>query len=105
MKTKIIVLTTALLVSMLVAAHDPKEHAKESKAPDCQSLASMDHAKMDMDDPVMKAMFAKCKDATSEYGDGHDKENHDMDMKDTASIKDGDHDDGHNDDHGHDDPH
>ncbi len=103
MKNKIIVLTTTLLVSMLVAAHDPKEHAKESEAPDCQTLASMDHEKTDMDDPVMKAMFAKCKEAMPEHGDGHD--NHDMDMKDTASIKDGDHDDGHNDDHGHDDPH
>ena len=92
MKAKLIVLTAALLVSMLAAAHDPREHAKESEAPDCQSLALMDHAKMDMDDPVMKAMFAKCKGAMPEQGDGHD--DHDMDMKETASTKDD-----HNDDH------
>ena len=79
---------TALLVSMLAAAHDPKEHAKESEAPDCKSLALMDHAKMDMDDPVMKAMFAKCKEAMPKHGD-----NHDMDRKDTASTKNYDHDD------------
>lgn len=84
MNTKLIVLIAALLVSMLAAAHDPKEHAKESEAPDCKSLALMDHEKTDMDDPVMKAMFAKCKQAMPEHGDGHD--NHDMDMKDTASY-------------------
>jgi len=101
MNTKLIVLIAALLVSMLAAAHDPKEHAKESEAPDCQTLASMDHEKTDMDDPVMKAMFAKCKQAMPEHGDGHD--DYDMDMKDTASTKD-DHNDDHDDDHGHDDP-
>ncbi|MCH7743710.1 MAG: hypothetical protein IIB71_13720 [Proteobacteria bacterium] len=66
MKSKLIVLTTALLVSMLALAHDPKEHAKESEAPDCQTLASMDHAKMDMDDAVMQAMQARCKEVMTE---------------------------------------
>ncbi len=77
MKTKLIVLTTALSVSILAAAHDPKEHAKESEAPDCQTLASMDHEKMDMDDPVMQAMLTKCKDAmTEDHGDGHGEDTH-----------------------------
>lgn len=94
MKAKLIVLVTALLVSMLAAAHDPEEHAKESGAPDCQALASMDHAKMDMDDTVMQAMLAKCKEAmTEDQGDGHG-ENTDVE-KNARAIKDhghGDHD-------------
>lgn len=45
----------------LATAHDPAEHAKEAAAakagPDC---AAMDHSKMDMNDPVAKALMAKC---------------------------------------------
>ncbi len=45
-------------------AHDPKEHAKEAAAakagPDCAAMKDMDHSKMDPNDPVMKAMMAKC---------------------------------------------
>lgn len=98
MKTNLIVLTIALFVSMLATAHDPKEHAEESEAPDCQTLASMDHEMMDMDDPVMKAMFSKCKEAMSEHGDGHHNDNHDMDMKNTPNMKDDDHNHGGSDD-------
>lgn len=98
MKINLIVLTSALLVSMLAAAHDPKEHADESGAPDCQALASMDHENMDMDDSVMKAMFAKCKEAMQGDGDNHGKDKHKMDMKNTPIMKDTDHDD-HHDDH------
>ncbi len=108
MKTKLMVMVLALFVSMSSTAHDPKEHAKTSEAPNCQALADMDHEKMDMDDPVMKAMLAKCKEAMPEHGDEHDKDKHDMDMKNTTSMKDDDHDDRHDEDHGpgdSDDPH
>lgn len=70
-------------------AHDPAEHAKEAAAanagPDCAAMQNMDHSKMDMKDPVMMAMMAKCsgtakptekKDATKA---GHDMKG--MDMK------------------------
>jgi hypothetical protein len=82
MKTKLIVLMISLLVSNLAVAHDPKEHAKESEAPDCQILASMDHEKMDMDDPVMQAMYARCKmTMTDHLGDGKPRDKHmDNDM-------------------------
>lgn len=45
-------------------AHDPAEHAKESAeakaGPNCEAMKTMDHSKMDPNDPVMKAMMKKC---------------------------------------------
>ncbi len=45
-------------------AHDPKEHAREAAeakaGPNCAALHDMDHSKMDPNDPVMKAMMARC---------------------------------------------
>lgn len=50
----------------LANAHDPSEHAKEASAaktgPDCAAMKDMDHSKMDPNDPVMKAINAKCGD-------------------------------------------
>lgn len=43
-------------------AHDPKEHqAQGATAPDCSKLKTMDASKMDVNDPVVKALQAKCK--------------------------------------------
>lgn len=59
-------LATVLLLTFAQGAfaHDPAEHAKEAAAakagPNCEALKSMDHSKMDPNDPVMKAMMAKC---------------------------------------------
>lgn len=100
MKIRLIVLTTVLLVSMLTAAHDPKEHVEESSPPDCLALVSMDHENMNMDDPVMKAMFAKCEEVMQGHGDNDGKDKHNMDMKNTPIMKDIDHDD-YLDDHDH----
>lgn len=52
-----------VLVSISAAAHSPEEHMQESKAPDCKAMQKMDVGRMDMDDPVMKAMRMKCMDA------------------------------------------
>ena len=57
----IIAIAFFMLSSIKVSAHDPKEHASENEAPNCQMLASMDHEKMDMNDPVMLAMQENCK--------------------------------------------
>lgn len=72
-RTRLIVLTTSLLLSMFVTAHDPGEHAKESEAPQCEALASMDQGEIDMNDPVMQALYAKCKQETADdhHDDGH----------------------------------
>ena len=62
-------LTTTLAAALFTFAqgafaHDPAEHAKEAAAaksgPNCEAMKSMDHSKMDANDPVMKAMMAKC---------------------------------------------
>lgn len=54
----------ALVVSTSAMAHDPKLHAKEDQM-NCEKMKKhmdmmqkMDHSKMDMKDPAMKAMMA-----------------------------------------------
>lgn len=54
----------ALVVSTSAMAHDPKMHAKEDQM-NCEEMKKhmdmmqkMDHSKMDMSDPAMKAMMA-----------------------------------------------
>ncbi len=76
LKSQLIVLVPLLLVSMLVTAHDPKEHAKETEAPQCEALASMDQSEIDENDPVMQAVYAKCRQAMAEghHGEGHAKD-------------------------------
>ena len=53
----------ALVVSTSAMAHDPKLHAKEDQM-NCEKMkkhmdmmGKMDHSKMDMSDPAMKAMM------------------------------------------------
>jgi hypothetical protein len=49
-----------LVIALSVQAHDPKEHRQDAEKPDCKAMKDMDHSKMDMNDPVMKAMMQKC---------------------------------------------
>ena len=51
----------ALLLALSVQAHEPSEHMEEAEKPKCSEMKDMDHAEMDMDDPVMQAMMKKCK--------------------------------------------
>lgn len=54
----------ALVVSTSAMAHDPKMHAKvdqmncEKMKKHMDMMQKMDHSKMDMSDPAMKAMMA-----------------------------------------------
>lgn len=57
---KYVILSYALLSAAAVQAHDPKEHMKDAKSPDCAAMKKMDHSKMDMDDPVTMALMKKC---------------------------------------------
>lgn len=64
-------------------AHDPAEHAKEAadakKGPNCAAMKNMDHSKMDPNDPVMKAMMARCSAAKKPADKKDDaKAGHDM---------------------------
>ena len=63
--SKSIALTAiALVVSTSAMAHDPKMHAEkdqmncEKMQKHMQMMGKMDHSKMDMSDPAMKAMMA-----------------------------------------------
>ena len=63
--TKSIAITAiALVVSTSALAHDPKMHAEKDQM-NCEKMqkhmdmmGKMDHSKMDMNDPAMKAMMA-----------------------------------------------
>jgi len=53
------VLTFALIgISISVSAHDPKEHGKDNKGPDCSTMKDMGN--MEKNDPVAMAMMKKC---------------------------------------------
>lgn len=63
MKKSLLRCTLAFSGLLMIAptfAHDPAEHAKAGEAPNCESMKTMDHSKMDMNDPVMQAMMKKC---------------------------------------------
>ena len=56
-------------------AHDASLHEHEgTAAPDCSEVRDMDPNKMNMQDPLMKALQEKCKGAM----DHHDMDGHDM---------------------------
>ena len=60
----IVATAIALVVSTSAMAHDPKMHAEkdqmncEKMQKNMQMMQKMDHSKMDMKDPAMKAMMA-----------------------------------------------
>ena len=60
-------LSMALAVTFAVLsgptlAHDPSAHEqKDATAPDCSSVQDRDATKMDMNDPLMKALHDQCK--------------------------------------------
>lgn len=75
-------LTLAFSVAVAVAAspalaHDPGKHQESGKtAPDCSSMKNMDMSKMDMNDPVMKAMHDKCMSHMHGHGDNAPSQDH-----------------------------
>ena len=66
-------LTLAILSSPTLA-HDPSAHEhKDAAAPDCSSLQGMDANKMDINDPLMKALHDQCKNtAPDDHMQGQD---------------------------------
>lgn len=77
MKRKIlssVLVLAALGVAISAQAHDPKEHMKDAKKPDCTAMKNMDHSKMDKNDPVMQAMMKQCMkeiDQNKAHGEEH----------------------------------
>lgn len=76
-------LTLAFSIALAAAvspalAHDPSKHQEQgATAPDCSSMKDMDMSKMDMNDPVMKAMHDKCMSHMHGGAHGEDAASHD----------------------------
>jgi hypothetical protein len=87
MKTKpLVAALAAALMSMSASAHDPKEHEKEAaQSADCSKLKGMDMSKMDMNDPVMKALHKKCE---AQLHHEHDKESKQDDTSHEEHVRD-----------------
>ncbi len=65
-------ISTALpLAATAASAHDPKLHEQNAQKPDCAAMKNMDMSKMDMNDPVMKAMHEKCMPAAADHAHDH----------------------------------
>ena len=88
----ILTLLSTMALAYTAQAHDPAEHMKDAENPNCAAMNDMDHSKMDMNDPVMKAMMTKCmesmhadEEATETSMDGHSAHmNHDASQKDAT---------------------
>lgn len=70
-----VVAMSALILAFAAEAHDPEEHMKSADKPDCAAMKDMDHAGMDMKDPVMQAMMQQC---THKAGESHGHGEHAM---------------------------
>ena len=69
MKVQIISVSAILALSLLsssVMAHDPALHKKTAEKPNCAAMKDMDHSELETDDPVMRAMMAKCRSQATE---------------------------------------
>ncbi len=56
----VLIAVPALMLAFSAQAHSPKEHMEKAENPDCAAMSSMDHSKMDMNDPVVMAMMQQC---------------------------------------------
>lgn len=82
--TLAVFLTTAIAAPAF--AHDPSLHKTgDAKDPECAKMDSMDTSKMDPNDPVMKAIHAKCAAAMKHEHDEH--ADHDHPSKDSKVPK------------------
>lgn len=58
---KISVFLVAATLSLSTAyAHSTKDRSKEPKTPQCDSMKDMNHAEMDMNDPLTQALMRQC---------------------------------------------
>lgn len=76
MKTKTlasIIAFSTLTFTLSAHSHAPNEHMKNAEKPDCSAMKSMDHSKMNMQDPVMQAMMKQCMDTKHKDGKTENK--------------------------------
>lgn len=69
----VVLAMSTLILAFAVEAHDTEEHMEKVDKPNCAALKDMDHAKMDMNDPVMQAMIQQCARKTDE---SHEHDEH-----------------------------
>jgi hypothetical protein len=88
--TRITLAAALFSLAQIAFAHDPAEHAREAaeakKGANCASMKDMDMSKTDPNDPVMKAMMAKCRKAAQPV-DHKDMKGMKMDMPADATKK------------------
>lgn len=63
--------TALLLTADAASALDPEARQQNAQKPDCAAMKNMDMSKMDMNDPVMKAMHEKCMGPAPEHAHEH----------------------------------
>ena len=83
MKTQLVLALALVALSAPTLAHDPNLHEQQGTAPECAKMKDMDMSKMDMNDPVTKAMQQQCHEAMKD--DDEDGESHDHSMTDASS--------------------
>jgi hypothetical protein len=69
---------TLMAPSLPTLAHDPSLHKKEGTAPECAKMKDMDMSKMDMSDPVAKAMQQQCRDQMKDHDEDAEPHDHSM---------------------------
>ena len=76
---------TLLAPSAPTLAHDPSLPKKDSTVPECAQMKDMDTSKMDMNDPVTKAMRQQCQDQIKDHDE--DAESHDHSMTSAPGLE------------------
>lgn len=78
----------ALTLTLAVQAHDPKEHMASAETPDCAAMNTMDHSKMDMNDPIVMAMMQQCMSTMKHSQNESEKGSHGQDHMNESHMKD-----------------
>ena len=59
-----------IFTASAVNAHSPEMHKKNNaEKPKCETMNSMDHSTMDMNDPIMQAMMLQCMGSDNHVGE------------------------------------
>lgn len=75
-KFSVLLAIPTVMLAFSVQAHSEKEHMKNAESPDCAVMNSMDHSKMDMNDPVVMAMMRQCMNAIQQNSGKAESESH-----------------------------
>lgn len=75
-----------IFTASAVNAHSPEMHKKNNaEKPKCETMNSMDHSTMDMNDPIMKAMMKQCMNSNQHASNNSSEEHKGMEQKNMNS--------------------